>query len=297
MKTYLVPFTEKEKVVVDYIAKVEAKSKEEAYDKIIKIIDENESPHEYYDADNYGIAEHLDSCCHFDIEPFDESDIKEVDNRLSCELSYTAFDIARLGKDEIYKVAEENFLKVGIRIDIIEMDMIPIKIEECFVTYRCVPTEYKIIFSDETFIYWKDGIKLEKIVKTNTKPFVEITLDSFDIMPSLKHNSCNYDSKINILLSKSFPIAILDTKLCDCKSDVVIYNDNTYICGVFNDTYALWQCECQDGYFLINQRDKLNQSDFIEDDWIYNIRPSLAKYFRIPEKIVEERYYSFFFNN
>jgi hypothetical protein len=243
MKTYLVPFTEKEKVVVDYIAKVEAKSKEEAYDKIIKIIDENESPHEYYDADNYGIAEHLDSCCHFDIEPFDESDIKEVDNRLSCELSYTAFDIARLGKDEIYKVAEENFLKVGIRIDIIEMDMIPIKIEEYFVTYRCVPTEHKIIFSDETFVYWKDGVKVKNITAIEEDTSVEVKLNDLEITPLLMSKSCNYDSTTSLKLSKAFSVSELDKILCDNKSDVVKCNGQTYICGVLDDGYALWECE------------------------------------------------------
>ena len=232
MKIYLVPFTEKEKVTVDYIAKVEAKSKEDAYDKIIKIIDEKESPHAYYDSDNNGIAEHLDSCCHFDIEPFDEDDIKIEDDRLSCELSYTAFDIARLGKDEIYKVAEESFLKAGIRIDIIEMDMIPIKIEEYFVTYNCIPTEHKIIFTDDTFIHWKDGVQMNPDIK----------LVDLEITPLLMTKSCNYDSTTSIKLSKVFPISDLDKILCDNKSDVVKYNGQTYLCGVLDDGYGLWEC-------------------------------------------------------
>jgi hypothetical protein len=173
MKTYLVPFTEKEKVVVNYLAKVEAKSKEDAYDKIIKIIDDNESPHAYYDSDNNGMAEHIDSCCYFDIEPFDDYDIKIEDERIACYLDFTAFDIARIGKDEMYNMAEECFLKVGIRIEIIEMDMIPVKIEEHFVSYRCIPTEHKIIFSDETFVYWKNGLKIEDTT--------DIEIDTFSV--------------------------------------------------------------------------------------------------------------------
>ena len=233
MRTYLVPFTEKEKVTVSYVAKVEAKSKEAAYGKIIKIINENESPHEYFDADYNGIAEHLDGYCDFEIEPYDEYDIKEVDERLSCECSYTSSDILRLGKDGIHKQLEENFLQVGIRINIIEMDMIPVSIEQHFVNYRCIPTEHKIFFTDDTFIHWKDGIKMNP----------DINLEDLKITPLLMSKSCNYDSTTNIKLSKAFPIAELDKTLCDNKSDVVKYNGQTYLCGVCNDGYALWVCE------------------------------------------------------
>ncbi len=244
MKTYLVPFTEKEKVIVNYIAKVEAKNKEEAYDKIIKIIDENGSPHQYYDANNNGIAEHLDSCCHFDIEPFDEDDIKIEDDRLSCELDYTAFDIARLGKDTIYNAAEESFLKVGIRIDIIEMDMIPIKIEEHFVTYNCIPTEHKIIFTDDNFVHWKDGVQIDqKIKEDDTVVDLDIELDDLEITPLVVSKSCSYDRKTLIKLSPSFRAAKLDELLCENKSDVVKYNGQTYICGILDDGYALWMCK------------------------------------------------------
>ena len=244
MKTYLVPFTEKEKVTVNYIAKVEAKNKEEAYDKIIKIIGENESPHTYYDADNNGIAEHLDSCCHFDIEPFDEDEIKLEDDRLSCELDYTAFDIARLGKDAIYHAAEESFLKIGIRIDIINMDMIPIKIEEHFVTYNCIPTEHKIIFSDDNFVHWKDGVKIdESIEKEEAIADIEINIDILEITPLLMSKSCNYDRATSISLSDIFPLAKLDEKLCDNKTDVVKYNGQTYICAIIDNGYSLCACE------------------------------------------------------
>lgn len=236
MKNYLVPFTEKEKV--------EAKNKEEAYDKIIKIIDENESPHQYYDADNNGIAEHLDSCNHFNIEPFDEDDIKIEDVRLSCELDYTAFDIARLGKDAIYNAAEESFLKVGLRIDIIEMDMIPIKIEEHFVTYNCIPTEHKIIFTDDNFVHWKDGIQMNPdMVKEESTTDLEITIKDLKITLSLTSKSCNYDSRTKIKLNNSFEAAKLDEILCNNKTDVVKYNGQNYICGISDDAYALWECE------------------------------------------------------
>ena len=245
MKTYLVPFTEKEKVLINYIVKVEAKSKEEAYDKIIKIIDENESPHTYYDSDNNGIAEHLDSCCHFDIEPFNEDDIEIVDDRISCELSLTAFDIAKYGNTELYSMAEEVFSKVGLNIDIHDMDMIPIKIEAHFVTYDCIPKDYANTLSDGeifTFINNKEVIK-EEIMEAKTVVGTIVNFDDLEIVPLLVNKSCSYDRRTLIMLPDLFPIAKLDEKLCDNKSDVVKYNGQTYICGILDDGYALWMCE------------------------------------------------------
>lgn len=44
-------------------------------------------------------------------------------------------------------MVEEKFAKVGLRLEILEMDMIPTKIEGHYVTYRCVPIDHKRILS------------------------------------------------------------------------------------------------------------------------------------------------------
>jgi len=63
-----------------------------------------------------------------------------------------------------------------------------------------------------------------------------------EITPLLMTKSCNYDSTTSIKLSKVFPISELDKILCDNKSDVVKYNGQTYLCGVLDDGYGLWEC-------------------------------------------------------
>ena len=233
MKTFLVSFQEQETVWVNYSAKVEASSKDEAFKKIEQLVINNDSPHQEFDCDNNGISEHIKSDCKFFMEDIDIDDVKVEDDRLSCELEYTAIDIVKLKKETIYSAAEESFLKVGLKIEILEMDMIPIKIEEYFVTYRCVPTEHKIIFTDESFIHWKDGVQMNP----------DINFEDLEITPLLMSKYCNYNSTTNIKLNKLFPISKLDTKLCDNKTDVVKYNGQTYLCGVLNDGYALWECE------------------------------------------------------
>lgn len=233
MKTFLVPFQEQETVWVEYQAKVEANSQDEAFLKVKQLVNNCDSPHQEYDCENIGITEHIESDCKFFMDDYTSDDVKVKDDRLSCEISHTAFDIARLGKDALYNEVENIFLQIGLRLEIFEMDMIPVKIEEHFVTYRCVPTEYKIIFRDNNYIHWKDGVKMNQDIK----------LEDLEITPLLMSKSCNYDSTTNIKLSETFPISQLDKTLCDNKSDVVKYRGKTYICGILDGGYALWECE------------------------------------------------------
>ena len=170
MKTYLVPFQEEETVWVNYLASVNANSKEEAYDKLKGLIEAGETPHHYDDevdghtylieaTQNLGIAEHIGGDGKFNIEDFGIDDVKEIDERVSCKLDFTAFDIARYGQDELYNIAEAEFSKVGLSLEILEMDMIPTKIEEHFVSYDCIPTEYVVTFTDGDMAHMKNGIK------------------------------------------------------------------------------------------------------------------------------------------
>jgi len=171
MKTYLVPFEEIETALVGYQASVKASSKEEAFNKIRFIIADGESPHNFtdiadgveYDIEAYsnlGIIEHIESDCKYNIDDYDANDVEILDERVSCQLQLSAFEIARYGKDELYNMVEVKFSIVGLNLEILEMDMIPFKIEEHFVAYNCIPTEYKQFFTDETYVYMKDGIRI-----------------------------------------------------------------------------------------------------------------------------------------
>jgi len=165
-KTYIVPFQAEEIVWNNCIAKVEANSKEEALEKVEKSV-ENSNPLFDFNTDWDGTNTVTNECIEtiqckmkddFEVTVYH---IKEFDDRIRCELSHTAFDIARYGKDDLYKQAENIFLEVGLTLDILEMDMVPTAIEEHFVTYECIPTEYKRIFRDESFVHMKDGKKIE----------------------------------------------------------------------------------------------------------------------------------------
>lgn len=77
-----------------------------------------------------------------------KDDVIESDNRIHCELELSAFDLTRLGKDEIYNMAEEEFAKVGLILKIEEMELLPIRIEEEMVTYRAIPVDFNQTSND-----------------------------------------------------------------------------------------------------------------------------------------------------
>lgn len=147
MKKFLVPFEEQETVWCKYIIPVEAKSAQAALNKLKKVVESGDSIQANFGFEEcqfVEIVEHICSDCKYHIDDYTVDDVADFDERIACELSLTAFDIARYGKDELYRMAEEKFAKVGLYLDIQEMDLIPIKIEEHFVTYDAVPTDYKI---------------------------------------------------------------------------------------------------------------------------------------------------------
>lgn len=181
MKTYLVPFEEVETVKIAYEAKVHANNASEAFDKLKRIIADGDSPHCYVDEVQhtmddgkiYGIQynieaitndiiEHIDSDNKYDIDDYSVDDVIEVDERVYCTLELTAFDIARYGKDELYRMVEANFVEVGLELEIFEMEMIPTKIEEHFVSYKCIPTDFTRTFTDGDLLHMKDGKKIKR---------------------------------------------------------------------------------------------------------------------------------------
>lgn len=147
MSVYLVPFEEQETVWCKYIIPVEAKTAQAALNKVKKVINRGDSIQANFGFEEcqfIEITEHVHSDCEYNIDNYCSDDVVVYDDRIKCELELTAFDIARLGKDELYRMAEEKFAKVGLYLDIQEMDLIPIRFEEHFVTYDAVPTDYKI---------------------------------------------------------------------------------------------------------------------------------------------------------
>lgn len=79
---------------------------------------------------------------------------KEASDRLSqitteikkgVRVSWSAFDIARIGKDQMYAKVQEAFIEeYCIFLIINEMSAMPQKIEGEDVEYLCIPTDYKI---------------------------------------------------------------------------------------------------------------------------------------------------------
>lgn len=61
---------------------------------------------------------------------------------ITIQLTFTAFGIARIGKDNMYDVAQDQYREKGIEIEIQEMEMIPESIDGEYVTYRCTPIAF-----------------------------------------------------------------------------------------------------------------------------------------------------------
>ena len=159
-------------------------------------------------------------------------DIKEVDNRVYCTLEFTAFDIARFGKDELYKKAENIFAEVGLVLEISKMEMIPLKIEEHFVIYKCIPTDYTRTWSNGDVSKHENG---EMITPLHESLLL--------LIENIMSKSCDYDRSTAIVLPKSFDINRIDARMKELKTNVVNFRGNNYIVGVYDSGYALWECE------------------------------------------------------
>jgi hypothetical protein len=70
---------------------------------------------------------------------------------LVAEISLDAFQIARYGKDELYRIVEQKFSEEGIEIEIDEMEMRPTSIDGDAVVYECFPTDFVIKEEENIF--------------------------------------------------------------------------------------------------------------------------------------------------
>jgi len=153
MKSYLVPFVAEETVWNDCVARVEANSKEEAFLKVQKSIEES-NPFIDFNASWNGINTVTTECVETEQYAIGDEynttveDVKEDNEDISCELAISALDIAQYG-DELYKKVEEKFLENNLDIDIRDMNLTPIGIDGDLVNYKVIPTEYVDRKSDE----------------------------------------------------------------------------------------------------------------------------------------------------
>jgi len=237
MRTYLVPFQAEEIVWNDCVANVEANTKVEAfalvensitYSNPFKDFDAqwdglNTVTNEVIETTKYGIGEEYNTTV---------DDVTEADDRVYLELKLSALDMLRFDKDEIYRMVEDKFAKVGLYFDITSMDIIPKVIEEHFITCYCYPVDYQRT--------WSNGDISQHIDSKMITPLKQADLL---IHKNIKSKSCEFDRSRAILLPKLFDINEIDNQMQELKTDVVEFKNKFYIVGVFDNWYALWECE------------------------------------------------------
>jgi len=153
MTKYRVSFQAEENCWNDCIAEVEASSKEEAFKKVEQSINEG-NPFMDFDARWRGIntvtSEVTGTSKYYIGDEYNSTveDVEEV-NKFEITITCTAFDIFRWEKDGFYEMVEQNLDGV----EVLDMDIIPIGVSGNEVTYRCVPTEYKLEFQVRVFFF------------------------------------------------------------------------------------------------------------------------------------------------
>lgn len=84
----------------------------------------------------------------FDVDPdlFDKFNLEDFCAiRKGVYIYWEAFDIARIGNNEMYRVVEQTFMGTfGIDIEVLDMVITAETIEGDGVEWRCVPTEYNL---------------------------------------------------------------------------------------------------------------------------------------------------------
>lgn len=153
MRKFKVPFGAVETVWNNCIATVEAKTEEEAFEKVEKSIEES-NPFKDFDAQWNGIntvtSEVIETSKYNIGEDFDATveDVVEV-NELETTITCTAFDLLRWGNDGFYEMVEQ---KLNV-VEVLDMDITPIGVSDDEVTYKCVPTKYKLEFQIRAFFF------------------------------------------------------------------------------------------------------------------------------------------------
>ena len=138
MKKFRVPVQARELVWNEYVAIVEANSREEALEKVKA----SDNPFYDFNPDENGIntvtLEVIETEEYSTEETFLDR-IKEVE-KYSYQAEFKIFDLLRLEKDAIYAMVESEIPNID---EIYEMDIIPVGISGKSVTLKFVPTKYK----------------------------------------------------------------------------------------------------------------------------------------------------------
>lgn len=138
MKKFRVPVQARELVWNEYIAIVEANSREEALEKVKA----SDDPFYDFDPDENGIntvtLEVLETEEYFTEETVLDR-VKEVE-KYSYQAEFEIFDLLRLEKDAIYTMVENEIPNIE---EIFEMDIIPIGVNGKNVVLKFIPTNYK----------------------------------------------------------------------------------------------------------------------------------------------------------
>jgi len=76
------------------------------------------------------------------LDDMEEAENNEEPKDISTQIKISAFDIARLGQEQLYEMAEQNLLNKRIKIEIREMKMTPVEIKDSEVLYECCVVDY-----------------------------------------------------------------------------------------------------------------------------------------------------------
>jgi|GEM_PF-2106702 len=193
MKTFLVPFQEQETVWMSYQAKVQASCKNEAFETIKQMVEQNDSPHRAYDCINTNVVEHIANENKFFIDDFTDNDVKELDERICCEVSYCTMDFFNRGisKQSIINDATEKFKQIGLILEIEDFELKPLRIEEMFVKYDFIPTKYKRNFADGEIIYFENGVKTKTSLEKCSLQQINQKLEKYNLYAEIS----SFDNK------------------------------------------------------------------------------------------------------
>lgn len=193
MKTYLVPFQGQETVWIEYQARVQASCKNDAFHIIKQMVEQNYSPHRAYDCINTNVVEHIANENKFFIDDFTDNDVKELDERICCEVSYYTMDFFNRGisKQSIVDDATEKFKQIGLILEIEDFELKPLRIEEMFVKYDFIPTKYKRNFADGEIVYFENGVKTKTSLEKCSLQQINQKLEKYNLYAEIS----SFDNK------------------------------------------------------------------------------------------------------
>jgi len=140
---FKVPFIEEEVVWTKYEAIVDAESKEDAMSLLAELC-KSSNPHKTLDCELKEVFHLVESKNNYEVNDFTIKDIKNVDNRLSCELSLSTLELINLNYLELCQQVEMEFAKNGLSLVVKHVELNPIFIENGNILYNVIPTSSEL---------------------------------------------------------------------------------------------------------------------------------------------------------